>query len=97
MDDQDLFLRFLSLKSLEEKGFSSNQEYLDRLEEELEIIADMGFSCYFLVEHDFVMWAKNNGIPVGPGRGSGAGSLIAYLVGITDVDPIKYGLIFSRQ
>ena len=56
----------------------------------------MGFSSYFLIVADFVNWAKNNGVPVGPGRGSGAGSLVAYCLNITDVDPIKFSLLFER-
>ncbi len=70
--------------------------YLSRLEEELEIIKDKGFASYFLIVADFINWAKSNGIPVGPGRGSAAGSLVAYSMGITDIDPVKYGLFFER-
>ena len=67
-----------------------------RLEHELKTIADMGFVSYFLVVWDFINYAKSIGVPVGPGRGSAAGSLISYLLGITDLDPIKYGLLFER-
>jgi DNA polymerase-3 subunit alpha len=63
---------------------------------ELDIICDMGFPAYFLVVSDFIMWAKNNGIAVGPGRGSAAGSIVAYALGITDLDPLQHGLIFER-
>ncbi len=70
--------------------------YSKRLETELEIINDMGFSGYFLIVMEFIQWAKNEGIPVGPGRGSGAGSLAAYALGITDIDPIRYDLLFER-
>lgn len=70
--------------------------YQDRLVEELDIIVQMGFSGYFLIVMDFIQWAKQNGVPVGPGRGSGAGSLVAYVLGITDIDPIKYDLLFER-
>ncbi|MBE6640817.1 MAG: DNA polymerase III subunit alpha [Ruminococcaceae bacterium] len=70
--------------------------YLERIEHELSIIESMGFCEYFLIVRDFVTWAKVNGIPVGPGRGSGAGSLVSYLIGITDVDPIVYSLLFER-
>ena len=56
----------------------------------------MGYSGYFLIVSDFVTWAKNNSIPVGPGRGSGAGSLVAYVLNITNIDPIKYDLLFER-
>ncbi|SMF74646.1 DNA polymerase III subunit alpha [Candidatus Pelagibacter sp. HIMB1321] len=70
--------------------------YKDRLEHELEIIIKMDYSSYFLIVSDYIKWAKNNDIPVGPGRGSGAGSLVAWCLSITDVDPIKYNLIFER-
>ena len=56
----------------------------------------MGFSSYFLIVYDFIKWSKNNNIPVGPGRGSGAGSLVAYCLDITDIDPIEFDLIFER-
>ena len=56
----------------------------------------MGFPGYFLIVADFINWAKNNGVPVGPGRGSGAGSLVAYSLGITDLDPLRYNLLFER-
>ncbi|HVY54532.1 MAG TPA: DNA polymerase III subunit alpha, partial [Thermodesulfobacteriota bacterium] len=71
-------------------------EYRGRLESEIEIIQKMGFSGYFLVVADFINYAKSNGIPVGPGRGSAAGSLVAYALGITEIDPIPYNLIFER-
>ena len=70
--------------------------YKDRLNHELEIITKMDYSSYFLIVSDYIKWAKNNDIPVGPGRGSGAGSLVAWCLSITDVDPIKYNLIFER-
>jgi len=72
------------------------QEYLERLDREIEIIKSMGFPGYFLVVWDFIKYAKDNGIPVGPGRGSAAGSLVAYSMGITDVDPLQYDLLFER-
>ena len=71
-------------------------DYESRLEFELNVIEEMGFPGYFLIVSDFILWAKNQGIPVGPGRGSGAGSLVAYSLKITDLDPIKYGLLFER-
>ena len=74
----------------------SYEVYKKRLSYELEIIEKMGFSGYFLIVADFVQWSKKNRIPVGPGRGSGAGSLVAYCLTITDLDPIKYGLLFER-
>jgi len=70
--------------------------YLNRLEYELNTIVNMGFSSYFLIVSDFINWAKKNNIPVGPGRGSGAGSLVAWCLSITDLDPIKFGLLFER-
>ncbi len=70
--------------------------YLERLEFEITTILNMGFPGYFLIVGDFINWAKNNGCPVGPGRGSGAGSLVAYSLGITDLDPLQYNLLFER-
>ena len=70
--------------------------YQKRIKIELDVILEMGYAGYFLIVSDFVMWAKNNNIPVGPGRGSGAGSLVAYIMNITDIDPIKYDLLFER-
>lgn len=75
---------------------SSDADYQERLEYEINIIDRMGFAGYFLVVSDFITWAKRHGVPVGPGRGSGAGSLVAYSIGITDLDPIAYGLLFER-
>jgi DNA polymerase-3 subunit alpha len=70
--------------------------YRERLEFEIQTIVQMGFPGYFLIVADFINWAKTNGVPVGPGRGSGAGSLVAYSLGITDLDPLRYGLLFER-
>ena len=70
--------------------------YQERLEVELDVIIEMGFSGYFLIVADFIQWAKDNAIPVGPGRGSGAGSLVAYALGITELDPLQYDLLFER-
>jgi DNA polymerase-3 subunit alpha len=72
------------------------QEYRDRLEYELDVITKMEFSTYFLVVADYIRWSKEHDIPCGPGRGSGAGSLVAFVLGITEVEPIKYGLYFER-
>ncbi|MCK0537644.1 DNA polymerase III subunit alpha [Alcanivorax quisquiliarum] len=72
------------------------KEYDDRLQFELDTINNMGFPGYFLIVSDFIRWAKENGVPVGPGRGSGAGSLVAYALEITDLDPIQYDLLFER-
>ena len=76
--------------------FAERQTYLDRLEYELGVIESMGFSGYFLIVADFIQWAKQNGIPVGPGRGSGAGSVAAWALSITDLDPLRWGLLFER-
>ncbi len=83
------------------KNFSKNKEtlkiiYEDRLKHELNIINSMDYASYFLIVSDYIKWAKKNSIPVGPGRGSGAGSLVAYCLDITDLDPIEYDLIFER-
>ncbi|MEF3076301.1 DNA polymerase III subunit alpha [Methylobacter sp. Wu1] len=74
----------------------NRQVYYDRLEVELKVIVQMGFPGYFMIVADFIQWAKNNQIPVGPGRGSGAGSLVAYALKITDLDPIEFDLLFER-
>lgn len=72
------------------------QPYFERLDFELNVIIQMGFPGYFLIVMEFIQWAKNNNIPVGPGRGSGAGSIVAYALGITDLDPLRYDLLFER-
>ena len=72
------------------------EEYRARVKYELDQIKTMGFSSYFLIVYDFIKWSKNNDVPVGPGRGSGAGSLVAFCLGITALDPIKHGLLFER-
>ncbi len=85
------------LKSRIAQGQAKNtREYWERLEYELDVINRMGFAGYFLIVQDFINWAKNREIPVGPGRGSAAGSLVAFAIGITDVDPIKHDLLFER-
>lgn len=88
----------LTLKGQLDPSFPASrlQEYRDRLEREITVITSTGFSGYFLVVADYVGYAKAQGIPVGPGRGSGAGSLVAFSLGITDIDPLDYGLIFER-
>ena len=90
-------LRMLSHKGLL-KRLNGNvpDEYMERLEYELRVIQEMGFSDYFLIVYDYVLYAKKNNILVGPGRGSAAGSLVSYTLGITEVDPIKYNLLFER-
>ena len=92
----DKELKTLALEGLAERGLDSNQEYLDRLDEELKVIKDKKFGPYFLVVRSMISWAKKEGIMVGPGRGSAAGSLLCYSLGITDIDPIKHGLLFFR-
>jgi DNA polymerase-3 subunit alpha len=72
------------------------QPYRERLAAELKVIAPMGFASYFLIVADFIAWAKANGVPVGPGRGSGAGSLVAWALGITGLDPLRHDLLFER-
>jgi DNA polymerase-3 subunit alpha len=72
------------------------QEYIERLNLELGVIEEMGYPVYFLIVADFIRWSRENGIPVGPGRGSGAGSLVAWATGITEINPLLYGLLFER-
>ena len=104
MDD---YFRHVSKQGLEERldflldrsapDFEEKRKpYDERLEFELDIIIQMGFPGYFLIVMDFIQWGKDNGIPVGPGRGSGAGSLVAYVLKITDLDPLEYDLLFER-
>lgn len=76
--------------------YADREKYFERLDYELGIIARMGFPGYFLIVSDFIKWAKANGIPVGPGRGSGAGSLVAWVLSITDLDPLRFDLLFER-
>ncbi len=80
----------------EERLEEDQRQLIERLDYELKVISQTGFTSYFLVVWDFIRFARESGIPVGPGRGSGAGSLVAYLTRITDIDPIKYGLLFER-
>ena len=77
------------------EGFAA-EDYATRLETEVDVIVKMGFPGYFLIVADFINWAKDHDIPVGPGRGSGAGSVVAWSLGITDIDPLRYGLLFER-
>ena len=88
--------KFLIEESDAETQQKIEKHYFERLEYELGIIIKMNFSGYFLIVSDFIKWAKNNEIPVGPGRGSGAGSIIAWSLQITDLDPIRFGLLFER-
>ncbi len=88
--------RLVSLFPNAEERATQREPYFARLKFETDTIVQMGFSGYFLIVADFINWAKQNGVPVGPGRGSGAGSLVAYCLGITDIDPIRYDLLFER-
>ena len=92
---KDKFKSILDKKNFEKRKSLQNK-YEKRLNHELDIIIKMKYSSYFLIVADYIKWAKNNDIPVGPGRGSGAGSLVAWCLSITDVDPIKFNLIFER-
>jgi len=97
----ELFLQDISEKGLftrisDEISPEKNNEYRERLEYELGVINEMGYTDYYLIVWDFIKYARDHGIIVGPGRGSGAGSLVAYSLGITNIDPIRYGLIFER-
>ena len=95
--DSYAYLKELVINGLKSKfGSTVNKVYLDRVKYELDIINKMGFCNYFLVVWDYVNFARNNNILIGPGRGSAAGSLVSYLIGITDIDPIKYDLLFER-
>ncbi|MFN3813476.1 MAG: DNA polymerase III subunit alpha, partial [Aquificaceae bacterium] len=93
-------LRELATKGLKQRirqGLvKDSKEYWDRLEYELNVVSRMGFEGYFLIVQEFTNWAKSNSIPVGPGRGSAAGSLLAFAIGITDVDPVRHNLLFER-
>ena len=95
-DGLDERLRFILAKTPESELEEARKPYIDRLKFELDIILQMGFPGYFLIVMDFIQWAKNHDIPVGPGRGSGAGSLVAYVLKITDLDPLQYDLLFER-
>ncbi len=105
-EDADTYFTSIARKGLEERlkeDFSDEEErnkvrakYQERLETEIDIIKKMGFPGYFLIVSDFITWAKEQDIPVGPGRGSGAGSLVAYAMKITDLDPLPYNLLFER-
>ncbi|MEQ1813927.1 MAG: DNA polymerase III subunit alpha, partial [Candidatus Nitrotoga sp.] len=94
--ERGLHERMLQLYPDESARAKKLPEYSTRLAFEIATICKMGFPGYFLIVADFIRWAKNNGVPVGPGRGSGAGSLVAYSLGITNLDPLRYGLLFER-
>jgi DNA polymerase-3 subunit alpha len=90
------YLKEQAHQGLEARGRGGEPKYRERLDYELGVIEKMGYAGYFLVVADFIAWGKTHGCPVGPGRGSGAGSLVAYALGITDLDPIPYDLLFER-
>ncbi len=90
------YMRKICYEGYERRFSERMPAYIDRLEYELSVIKEMGFVEYFLIVWDFIAYAKSNGIPVGPGRGSGAGSLVAYCMQITDIDPLRYDLYFER-
>ena len=92
----DYFKKLCDEGIIKRYGQEPPKEILDRMEYEISVIKKMGYVDYFLIVWDFINWAKLQGIPVGPGRGSGAGSIVAYAIGITDIDPIKYNLLFER-
>ncbi len=97
--EEGLKEKFLKVFNVEEINLSKSdkyKKYKSRLDHELKIITEMKYASYFLIVSDYIKWAKKNDIPVGPGRGSGAGSLVAWCLSITDVDPIKFNLIFER-
>ncbi|MCD7770482.1 MAG: DNA polymerase III subunit alpha [Oscillospiraceae bacterium] len=95
--DNEAYLRQMSLDGLKRRyGNNITDEIRERLDYELSVISGMGYVNYYLIVWDFINYAKTHGIPVGPGRGSGAGSLVAYCIGITGIDPIKYNLLFER-
>ncbi|GLU35235.1 DNA polymerase III subunit alpha [Trinickia caryophylli] len=96
LSKEGLERRLAELYPDQAKREAERESYYKRLEFECGTIIKMGFPGYFLIVADFINWAKNNGVPVGPGRGSGAGSLVAYALGITDLDPLRYNLLFER-
>jgi DNA polymerase III subunit alpha len=96
LSKEGLEKRLEQLYPVEAERAAQRETYYQRLEFECGTIIKMGFPGYFLIVADFINWAKNNGVPVGPGRGSGAGSLVAYALGVTDLDPLRYNLLFER-
>jgi DNA polymerase III subunit alpha len=96
LDEDASYLRYLCEEGISSKAQGDSLEYKSRLEEEYDVIEYHGFSSYMLIVADYINYCKRNNIPVGPGRGSVGGSMIAYLIGIHEADPIKYGLIFAR-
>ena len=95
-DENDYLIHIANEGLIRRYGEVVNPEYKKRLDYELSVITKMGFSGYYLIVYDYVNWAKKHDVFVGPGRGSGAGSIVAYSIEITDIDPMKYGLLFER-
>ncbi|MBI9099937.1 MAG: DNA polymerase III subunit alpha [Spirochaetaceae bacterium] len=95
-ENPDEYLKYLTWEGIKKRYPVITEEIKERVEYELGILLGMGFTGYFLIVWDFIDWARGHNIPVGPGRGSGAGSIIAYAMAITDIDPLKYGLLFER-
>ncbi len=93
---KDKFFKIFNIDKVNLNKNENYSKYKERLDHELKIITKMRYASYFLIVSDYIKWAKNNDIPVGPGRGSGAGSLVAWCLSITDVDPLKFNLIFER-
>ena len=96
VDDNEKALRDMCREGLQKRYGKPSAEALERMEYELSVITSMGYTNYYLIVWDFINYAKEHDIPVGPGRGSGAGSLCAYCMGITDIDPLRYDLLFER-
>ena len=96
VEDNEKFLRDMCREGLVKRYGTPSAEAVERMEHELSVITSMGYTNYYLIVWDFINYAKSRDIPVGPGRGSGAGSLCAYCIGITDIDPLKYDLLFER-
>ena len=96
-DSHAAYLRYLAEEGMKVRyGETPDPSYLDRMNYELSVVDSMGYTDYYLIVYDFVHFAKSQDIPVGPGRGSGAGSIVAYAIGITDIDPMHYNLLFER-
>ena len=95
-EEPNQYLKKLCYQGIEKRELKKDKEIIDRLEDELSVIKKTGFAPYFLIVQDFVNWAKENRIVVGPGRGSAGGSLVAYLLNITNINPLKYNLLFER-
>ncbi|MBI1976846.1 MAG: DNA polymerase III subunit alpha, partial [Candidatus Omnitrophica bacterium] len=93
---KEIYLEELCREGLKKRYEKAESHVLEQLNHELKVIRDLGYTGYFLIVQDFIRFAKSKGIPVGPGRGSAAGSLVSYLLGITDIDPLKYHLLFER-